>query len=145
MKSYDENVICPVNGDALYREGSNWVSSSGRRYQIVDGLPLLFVDETFEDTDTSGTFRAVTHNVQDFYEDAPFPNYNSFDSVTVFVERARQGIVARLLSKQIPPNSRVLEIGCGTGQLSNFLAATTMSHVYTTDMTKASRRGHLGA
>jgi len=116
------------------------VSSSGRRYQIDDGLPLLFVDETFDDTDTSGTFRAVTHNVQDFYEDAPFPKYNSFDSVSVFVEPARPGIVARLLSEQIPPNSRVLEVGCGTGQLSNFLAATTMSHVYATDMTKASLR-----
>ena len=71
------------------------------------------MDENVGDGDTSGTFRAVTHNVQDFYEDAPFPNYNSFDNVSVFVERARQGIFARLLSEQIPPNSRVLEIGCG--------------------------------
>jgi ubiquinone/menaquinone biosynthesis C-methylase UbiE len=29
---------------------------------------------------------------------------------------------ARLLSEQIPYNSRVLEVGCGTGQLTNFLS-----------------------
>jgi 2-polyprenyl-3-methyl-5-hydroxy-6-metoxy-1,4-benzoquinol methylase len=34
----------------------------------------------------------------------------------------------------------VSSIGCGTGQLSNFLAATTMSGVYATDMTRASLR-----
>ena len=45
-----------------------------------------------------------------------------------------------MLAEQIPPSSRVLEIGCGTGQLSNFLAATTMNRVYATDMTKASLR-----
>jgi 2-polyprenyl-3-methyl-5-hydroxy-6-metoxy-1,4-benzoquinol methylase len=140
MEIYDENVVCPVNGDPLHRDGSEFVSSSGRRYQIEGDLPLLFVDEHIDDGDTSGTSRTVTHNVQDFYEDAPFPNYNSFDNVSVFVERARQGIFARLLSEQIPPNSSVLEIGCGTGQLSNFLAATTMSGVYATDMTRASLR-----
>ncbi len=140
MEIHDENVVCPVNGGPLRREGAELVSSSGRRYQIDDGLPLLFVDENLDHGDTSDTCRTITHNVQDFYEDAPFPNYNSFDNVSVFVERARQGIFARLLYEQIPANSHVLEVGCGTGQLSNFLAATTMSRVYATDMTRASLR-----
>jgi 2-polyprenyl-3-methyl-5-hydroxy-6-metoxy-1,4-benzoquinol methylase len=129
-------VICPVDGGPLQRDGDELVSSSGRRYKIDDGLPLLFVDEDLG----NGAGAAVTHRVQDFYEDAPFPNYNSFDSLSVFVERARHGVFSRLLSEQIPPNSRVLEVGCGTGQLSNFLAATTMSRVYATDMTRASLR-----
>jgi SAM-dependent methyltransferase len=140
MDIYDENVVCPVDGGQLHRAGSELVSSSGRRYQFEDGLPLLFVDEHFDNADGRSAPGAVTHEVQDFYEDAPFPNYNSFDSIGVFVERARQGIFARLLSEQIPPNSRVLEVGCGTGQLSNFLAATTMTRVYATDMTRASLR-----
>jgi len=140
VEIYDENVVCPVDAGPLYRDGSELVSSSGRRYQIVDGLPLLFVDESFDERETRPASSTVTHDVQNFYEDAPFPNYNSFDSVSGFVRRAREGIFARLLSEQIPPNSRVLEIGCGTGQLSNFLAATTMSRVYATDMTGASLR-----
>ena len=140
MKIHDENLVCPVDGGPLHREGAELVSSSGRRYQIDDGVPLLFVDEHLDDRGTSDTSRTVTHHVQDFYEDAPFPNYNAFDDVSVFVDRARQGVFARLLSEQIPANSHVLEVGCGTGQLSNFLAATTMSRVYATDMTRASLR-----
>ena len=140
MKIHDENLVCPVDGGPLHREGAELVSSSGRRYQIDDGVPLLFVDEPLDHGDTSDTFGTITHRVQDFYEDAPFPNYNAFDDLSVFVERARQGIFARLLSEQIPANSQVLEIGCGTGQLSNFLAATTMSRVYAADMTRASLR-----
>jgi uncharacterized protein YbaR (Trm112 family) len=89
MENHDENVVCPVTGGPLHREGAELVSSSGRRYQIDDGLPLFFVDENLDDSDNGGTFTAVTHNVQDFYENAPFPNYNNFDNVSVFVERAR--------------------------------------------------------
>lgn len=81
----------------------------------------------------------VTEDVQEFYTDAPFPNYNNFDDMGVFLRRANDGVVARLLRQQIPMNTRLLEVGCGTGQLSNYLAATTASHVYATDMTLASR------
>lgn len=43
-----------------------------------------------------------------------------------------------MLAAQIPMNAKVLEIGCGTAQLSNYLAATTMAHFYAADMTLAS-------
>jgi uncharacterized protein YbaR (Trm112 family) len=73
MEIHDENVVCPVNGgSALPGRDPNWCRLSGRRYQIEDGLPLLFVDEHIDDGDTSGTSRTVTHNVQEFCEDAPF-------------------------------------------------------------------------
>jgi 2-polyprenyl-3-methyl-5-hydroxy-6-metoxy-1,4-benzoquinol methylase len=80
----------------------------------------------------------VTHAVRDFYEDAPFPNYNGFDSLAAFVNRANAGIFARLMREQMPLNANVLEVGCGTGQLSCYLAATTLSRVYASDMTLAS-------
>ena len=47
----------------------------------------------------------------------------------------------RLLELGGPVNGgRVLEVGCGTGQMSNYLAATTPSHVYASDLTPASLR-----
>ena len=83
---------------------------------------------------------AVTRTVQTFYEETPFPDYDDFDTLDSFVQRAVEGVFANLLSEQIPINAKILEVGCGTGQLSNYLAATTMTHVYASDMTLASLR-----
>ncbi len=38
------------------------------------------------------------------------------------MEKARDGLYARLLNEQIPYDARVVEVGCGTGQLTNFLS-----------------------
>jgi SAM-dependent methyltransferase len=139
----DANLVCPIDGTPLQLVGERLVSQSGREYEISDGIPLLYVDEAhalLPSAPRKSKEDAVTHKVQDFYEDAPFPNYNNYDTLASFVRQANAGIFAQLLRKQIPLNSNVLEVGCGTGQLSNFLAATTMSHVYATDATLASLR-----
>jgi SAM-dependent methyltransferase len=145
---FDENVVCPATGESLaLSQGGLLESTSGRRYPIVGEIPWLFVEEDGSIPDatlkTLGSDGMVTHAVQDFYSEAPFPNYNSFDSIGSFVKRADAGIFARLLRQQIPINSNVLEVGCGTAQLSNYLAATTPTRVYAADMTLASLRlGH---
>lgn len=139
----DDNIVCPIDGTTLQPIGDRLVSRSGREYEVSDSIPLLCADETdspLPSTAPKGMEDAVTHKVQDFYEETPFPNYNSYDTLAGFVRQADAGVFAQLLRKQIPLNANVLEVGCGTGQLSNFLAATTMSHVYAADMTLASLR-----
>jgi SAM-dependent methyltransferase/uncharacterized protein YbaR (Trm112 family) len=144
----DDNLVCPATGESLTRaQGGLLQTPSGRQYPIADEIPLLFVEEDGSMPDAAlkllGREAKVTHTVQDFYEAAPFPNYNSFDSIASFVKRADAGIFARLLRQQIPVNANVLEVGCGTAQLSNYLAATTPTRVYAADMTLASLRlGH---
>ena len=63
----------------------------------------------------------VTDTVKAFYEDTPFPNYDDHDSVRALVEKSRRGVYARRLDETLPYNISVLEVGCGTGQLTNFL------------------------
>jgi len=63
----------------------------------------------------------VTDLVKSFYEEHPFPNYDDHDSLSSLISKSRKGVYARLLGDQIPYNARILEVGCGTGQLSNFL------------------------
>jgi SAM-dependent methyltransferase len=63
----------------------------------------------------------VTEEVKAFYEETPFPNYDEHDSVRSLIEKSRRGLYARVLNDAIPFNASVLEVGCGTGQLSNFL------------------------
>ena len=90
----------------------------GRTYPVEDGIPCLFVPTDAADLDG----RDVTDAVRAFYEETPFPNYDDVDSPRALVEKARRGVFARLLNDQIPYDARVLEIGCGTGQLTNYLA-----------------------
>ena len=64
----------------------------------------------------------MTEIVKQFYEKTPFPNYDDLDTPRALLEKARAGLFARLLNEQIPYDARVVEIGCGTGQLTNFLS-----------------------
>ena len=110
----------PVTGEPLVmtREGA-CNPSTGRRYPVVEDIPRLFV--TSERDNVAGP-ADVTELVKSFYEKTPFPNYDDLDSPRALLEKAREGMFARLLNDQIPYDARVVEIGCGTGQLTNFLA-----------------------
>jgi ubiquinone/menaquinone biosynthesis C-methylase UbiE len=76
----------------------------------------------------------VTEIVKEFYETNPFPNYDDFDSSASLLEKGRRGVFARLLDEQIPKGASVLEVGCGTGQLSNFLGIHWNRQVFGSDL-----------
>lgn len=84
---------------------------------MSDNIPLLFWPTEWDESKSD-----VTNIVKSFYEETPFPNYDDFDNTGVLIEKAGQGLFAKLLDEQIPFGARVLECGCGTGQLSNFLS-----------------------
>jgi SAM-dependent methyltransferase len=71
--------------------------------------------------------------VKSFYEETPFPNYQEHESVRSLIEKSRRGGYGHMLHQAIPFNSNVLEVGCGTGQLSNFLGISCR-RVVATDM-----------
>ncbi len=81
----------------------------------------------------------VTDQVRAFYEKTPFPDYDDFDSVASLMQKARRGRFARLLDEQVPPGARILECGCGTAQLSNFLSIGGRT-VFATDICRNSLR-----
>jgi 2-polyprenyl-3-methyl-5-hydroxy-6-metoxy-1,4-benzoquinol methylase len=66
---------------------------------------------------------ARTDAVRDFYARAPFPGYPPRDSLPALRARAGRSEFARALDQAIPGDAVVLELGCGTGQFSIFLAS----------------------
>ena len=63
-----------------------------------------------------------TEIVRRFYETAPFPGYPPNDSQTWLRSRAERSAFARLLDASLPGDASIAEIGCGTGQMSLYLA-----------------------
>src|SRR5205823_7986553 len=55
-------------------------------------------------------------------EGSPFPNYDETDTVGSLIEKSLERGFPEILNRSIPPLATVLEVGCGTGQLGNFLS-----------------------
>src|SRR5258708_39211399 len=83
-----------------------------------------------------------TAAVRRFYERAPFPGYPPRDSLQALHARAGRSVFARLIDEAIPGDARIVEIGCGTGQMCLYLARADRM-VIGADLTRASLR--LGA
>jgi SAM-dependent methyltransferase len=108
---------CPACGGELSSHHGQRATcqACGAAFTCDDGIWQLFHPHEKVEGD-------VTDLVKSFYEEHPFPNYDDHDSLSSLIAKSRKGVYARLLAEQIPYNARILEIGCGTGQLANFLA-----------------------
>jgi len=130
------DILCCPNCGANLTFGNNEIECSQchHHYQISDNIPLFFLPNAWKTSKED-----VTDRIKAFYEDTPFPNYDDFDNVDSLMDRARRGIFAKLLDEQIPFGVRILEAGCGTGQLSIFLSIAHRT-VFATDISLNSLR-----
>jgi carbamoyltransferase len=124
------DVWCSPNAQADLRVEQDHLvcTNSGQTFPVCDGIPQLFWPH-----DSIASANDVTEIVKAFYEETPFPNYDDHDSVRSLIEKSRRGQYARVLDDSIPYNSTILEVGCGTGQLANFLGISCRQ-VIGTDM-----------
>jgi SAM-dependent methyltransferase len=80
---------------------------------------------------------ARTDAVRRFYSAAPFPGYPPRDSLQALRARAERNAFVRLLDRAIPGDARIVEVGCGTGQMCLYLARADRT-VVGVDLTHAS-------
>ena len=109
MDEFRELLACPACTGALAPEW--WCGSCGARFDAPDGIPNLRLPAD-----------GRTDAVRRFYERAPFPGYPPRDSLQALHARAERSVFARLIQSAIPGDARIVEIGCGTGQMCLFLA-----------------------
>ncbi len=125
-----EVLACPYCSAGVSYEGDSVrCQGCGRIFNIDSGIPQLFAPN-----DPEAQKGDVTEIVKSFYEENPFPNYDDIDSEQTLMEKARRGMFARLLDEQIPQGALCLEVGCGTGQLTNFLGMHYNRKVFGSDM-----------
>ncbi len=79
-----------------------------------------------------------TRKVTEFYDEKPFPNYKDNDNKHTILNKGDKNFLANQFKKFIGYKKNVLEVGCGTGQLSNYFAIGTNNNVVGLDPTKTS-------
>jgi len=119
-----ELVACPACGGTLSAEWS--CAGCARRFEAADGVPNLRLPSD-----------DATERVRRFYEQAPFPGYSPRESLQSLRARAAGNGFARLLDRAIPGDARIVDVGCGTGQMCLYLASADRM-VVGADLTRAS-------
>jgi SAM-dependent methyltransferase len=121
---FGDLLACPACQGAL---DPDWICKGcGAHYEAACGIPDLRLKSD-----------ARTDAVREFYGCTPFPGYRPRDSLEALRARAERSEFARLLDGAIAPNARIAEIGCGTGQMSLYLARAERL-VIGADLTRAS-------
>ncbi len=122
----------PVDRRPLRMDGDSVVSESGIRYPVIDGIPrLLTPTKTVEE-------EKIRQKMQAFYEQFTFPGYDGIDSPGVLMDKAKHSNFGVWLDRAIAPRATVLEVGCGTGQMTNFLGLCTSRTMIGVDQSVAS-------
>lgn len=116
MRSSEDDVLaCPRCAGSLH---DLRCGACAEQFAAPGGIPDLRLR-------TGGRTEAV----REFYARAPFPGYPPRDSLSALRTRAARSEFARALDEAIPGDALVLEMGCGTGQLSLYLAGADRSVV----------------
>ena len=76
-----------------------------------------------------------TNKVTNFYKESPFPNYKDSDNKATILEKGDKNTLAAQFKKFIGYKKNVLEVGCGTGQLSIYFSLGTNNEVVGLDPT----------
>ena len=124
MDTFRELLACPACAGELSADWS--CLGCGHRFAAADGIPDLRL--------AAGR---RTDAVRRFYERAPFPGYPPGDSLQALHLRGARSAFARLLDQAIPGDARIIDVGCGTGQMCLYLARADRL-VIGADLTRAS-------
>ena len=79
----------------------------------------------------------ITKIQNEFYNEILFPNYDDFDDFGSLLKKGSNSTFTAKLDYEIPFGSKVLELGCGTGQLSLFLSRFNRT-IYGADISEGS-------
>ena len=122
-----------TDGDRLTLGEARFVcTTTGKEYPFIGGVPSLYQPSPGEGLD-------ITARIKSFYEENPFPNYEGLEEFAELANKGLENPFSAQLLRAIGYNKLVLECGCGTGQLSQFLQLNN-NHVLGIDLSLASLR-----
>ena len=121
-------VVTNINSFSCFRRFNCVVSRIGNcTVYIRNFLNLMseYIKRSFEKKNGIFSFPIKdieTKKVTEFYKVTPFPNYKDDDNKQSILEKGNRNILAQKFKNFIGYKKKVLEVGCGTGQLSIYFS-----------------------
>lgn len=125
LKRYDVINDCFLK--KIDFEGSK-VTSNEINISLINNSIPNFVMENLDD---------LTENMSNFYNEVQFPNYDDFDDYASLYDKGTKNIFTKRLDEELGYGTRILELGCGTGQLSLFLSRSNRE-IFAVDISNGS-------
>tara|TARA_B100000989_G_scaffold298724_1_gene289444 strand:+ start:2501 stop:3406 length:906 start_codon:yes stop_codon:yes gene_type:complete len=104
---------------------------------------MNFLKKKFEKRENIFSYKIedkITKNVTNFYNIKPFPNYDVNDNKATILNKGNKNYLAKKFKDFVGFKKKVLEVGCGTGQLSMFFSIGTNNEIVALDPTIESLR-----
>ena len=104
---------------------------------------MEFLKKKFEKTGNIFSYKIennITKNVTSFYNIKPFPNYDESDNKATILNKGNKNYLAKQFKDFVGFKKKVLEVGCGTGQLSMYFSIGTNNQIVSLDPTIESLR-----
>ena len=104
---------------------------------------MEFLKKKFEKSGNIFSYKIennITKNVTSFYNIKPFPNYDESDNKATILNKGNKNYLAKQFKDFVGFKKKVLEAGCGTGQLSMYFSIGTNNQIVSLDPTIESLR-----
>ena len=111
MKRYS-NIKSTFEDNLVYSSKEKLFYFDGKKLNVFGNGILSFVNANPDD---------ISKRVSSFYNEIQFPNYEDMEDYASIYDKGRKNGFSKQLDDEIGWGSRILELGCGTGQLSLFL------------------------
>lgn len=101
---------------------------NNNQLDLIEGMIPSFIINDLDE---------LTNDMSKFYNDVKFPNYDDFDDYGSLYDKGMSNLFTKRLDGELKYGSKILELGCGTGQLTLFLARGNRQ-VYGVDISNGS-------